>query len=69
MYAWDKDDITSHIRDHIENVFHTQKSAAKAYGVSASYLNDVLEGRRRPGKKILDALGFKAVTYYERKDV
>lgn len=35
--------------------------------VSTAYLSDVLNGRRDPGKKILDALGFEPVTLYRPK--
>ncbi len=35
--------------------------------VSTAYLNDVLKGRREPGKKILDILGLEGVIYYRKK--
>lgn len=35
--------------------------------VSTVYLNDVLNGRREPGKKILDVLGLETVTVYRSK--
>jgi hypothetical protein len=35
--------------------------------ISTAYINDVLKGRRDPGQKILDALGFEAVTLYRKK--
>jgi transcriptional regulator with XRE-family HTH domain len=35
----------------------TQKRLAEELGVSATYLNDVLHGRREPGDAILSALG------------
>lgn len=34
----------------------TQKDVAAQIGVSQSYLNDILQGHRTPGQKILDAL-------------
>lgn len=37
-------------------------------GVSPAYVSDVLNGRRDPGKKILDALGYDAVTCYRPKN-
>lgn len=40
---------------------------AKQNGVSASYVSDVLAGRREPGKLILDALGLERVVTYRRK--
>jgi hypothetical protein len=35
--------------------------------VSTAYLSDVLNGRREPGKKILDVLGLQSVVYYRKK--
>jgi hypothetical protein len=32
--------------------------------ISTAYLSDVLNGRREPGKKILDVLGLESVMYY-----
>lgn len=42
-----------------------QKAAAKRLGVSEQYLCDVLKGRREPGKKLLNALGYRRVVVYE----
>lgn len=35
--------------------------------VSTAYLSDVLNGRREPGRKILDVLGLESVVYYRAK--
>lgn len=35
--------------------------------VSTAYLSDVLNGRREPGKKILEVLGMEAITVYRKK--
>ena len=35
--------------------------ACEAWGVSPMYVRDLLAGNRRPGKKILAALGIEAV--------
>lgn len=43
----------------------SQKEAAKKMGVSASYLNDYLSGRREAGIKILSALELKRICWYE----
>lgn len=40
---------------------------AKAHGVSATYVSDVLGGRREPGVSILDALGLEKRVTYEPK--
>ena len=49
---------------YIKRMFTDQKAAAKRLRVSPSYLNDVLQGRRAPGKKLLDALFMKRDTRY-----
>lgn len=42
----------------------TQAAVAARLNVSAVYISDILAGRRNPGKKVLDALGFeRQVTY------
>lgn len=46
----------------------SQTALAHHLGISNSYLSDVLAARRKPGKLILDKLGFERVSvdYYER---
>lgn len=39
----------------------------KLNDVSPAYLSDVMNGRREPGPKILDALGLEPVTFYRPK--
>jgi transcriptional regulator with XRE-family HTH domain len=39
---------------------------AKRHGMSQQYINDVLNGRRDPGPKVLAALGLERVTTYRR---
>jgi len=41
-----------------------QTAWAAKHGVSVSYLNDVMNGRRAPGAKILNALGVQKVVRY-----
>jgi hypothetical protein len=48
------------------NQFASQKEAAKAWGVSESYLSDVLSGWRAPGEKICNAVGYERVTMYRK---
>jgi transcriptional regulator with XRE-family HTH domain len=43
----------------------SEAQAATALGISPQYLNDVKQGRREPGPKLLKALGLKRVPYYE----
>lgn len=45
----------------------TQRELAAKIGVPPAYLNDVLAERRRPGKKILRALGYEKATIYKKK--
>ncbi len=55
---------------HIESLVYMaggQKAAARSMGISPQYLNDVLQGRRSPGPKLLQAIGYtKAETLYRR---
>ena len=42
----------------------TQAALAEELGVTAVYLGDVLLGKREPGPKLLNALGFRRVITY-----
>ncbi len=44
-----------------------QEAWGAAHKVAASYLSDVLNGRRDPGKSILAALGYERVVLYREK--
>lgn len=44
----------------------TQTAFAKKHGVSISYVNDVLQGRRAAGAKILKALGLESQLTYRK---
>jgi hypothetical protein len=44
----------------------SQDVSAKRLGISPQYLCDVLKGRREPGTKLLDALGYRRVVMYEQ---
>jgi hypothetical protein len=44
--------------------FDSQRDAAEAWGVSESYLSEVLKGKQLPGPKILDALGLEHIDKY-----
>lgn len=48
----------NHLRKEVERA-GSQRKLAKELGVSAMFVNDVLRGRRDPGKKMLDAMGFQ----------
>lgn len=59
--------VRAHVRDAIELLNISLREYAKIMGISPSHLSRFLAGEREPGEKILNALGLKAVTYYERK--
>ncbi len=42
------------------------RAYAQREGIAQSYLSDVLNGRRDPGKSILKALGYEKVVLYQR---
>ncbi len=44
----------------------SQLKLARELGVSPTYLNDVLKGRREPGEKILAGLGLRRSVTYRR---
>jgi hypothetical protein len=43
----------------------SQKAAALFLGISQQYFNDVMIGRRAPGRSVLKALGVRLVKRYE----
>lgn len=43
-----------------------QRALARMLGVSSTYLNDVIVGRKEPAGKLLDALGLQRVVRYEK---
>jgi hypothetical protein len=57
------DQVLSLIRRKID-AFDTQREAAETWGVSEAYLSEVLKGRQKPGKKILDALDLEHIDKY-----
>ena len=57
--------LTERIRVEIAHA-GSQDAAAKRLGISPQYLCDVLRGRREPGKKLLDALGYRRLVVYEQ---
>lgn len=46
---------------------HSQAAWAKKHGLSPAYVSDVINGRREPGKAILEALGLERVVSYRVK--
>lgn len=63
----DKQGITQLLKSMLEE-HHGYTGLAKHLGISTAYLNDIVHGRREPGKKILDALKLERITTYEHKN-
>lgn len=57
-------EFIAELRSLVEQ-FASQKEAAQVWGVSESYLSDVLSGWRAPGEKICKAVGYERVTVYK----
>lgn len=63
----DQKEFIKYLKDLAGN---NQARLAHRLGISPAYLSDVLKGRRAPGKKILDAVGFdKKVEYQEKEEI
>ncbi len=46
----------------------SQKAFADSIGLSASYISDVLNFRREPGERLMDAVGWaRSISYYKVK--
>ncbi len=60
-----KQELIEIVKDQIKT-FGSQKAFAAHCKISAAYLNDFLQNRREPGEKILTALGFTKIIYYEK---
>jgi hypothetical protein len=61
-----KEELIRHIQSVIDSKYAgLQKGFADDNDLSAAYVNDVLRGRREPGKKMLDAVGVKKVVSYQ----
>lgn len=58
-------------KDSLIKILHKMKDRhetwtrlAESLGLSAQYLQDIKDGRREPGKKLLTALGMEKVVEY-----
>jgi len=66
--SMNKDEFISYIQSVINSKYAGLQAAfAQDNDLSAAYVNDVLRGRREPGKKILDAVGVERITVYKLK--
>jgi transcriptional regulator with XRE-family HTH domain len=60
-------DIVEEMRRVIAEKFDgSQKKFAESCGISATYISDVLLGKRSPGDKVLAAIGYRTVVSYEK---
>jgi hypothetical protein len=59
------DQLRVHVRNEAKST--TRHEYAAQRGFSAQYLCDFLLGRRDPGEKMLDGLGWERVVTYRRK--
>lgn len=48
--------------------YGSQNAMARAMGISGAYLSDLLNGKREPGEKVLNALGLERVVRYEKRE-
>lgn len=67
--SMNKDELIKYIHSIINEKHNGyQCDFAASNNISAAYVNDVLFGRREPGQKILNIIGFKKVVMYEKKE-
>ncbi len=64
MNTWTASELVELIR-YMVSRFPSAKAAAQHWKISEAYLSDVLSGRRAPGKKICNAVGFTPVIMYK----
>lgn len=57
--------LLERIRNEVKRA-GSQDRCAQMFGISPQYLCDVLRGRREPGAKLLDALGYRRLVVYEQ---
>lgn len=62
------EDVMKRLMYQIEHVYYSQSAFADENSISRSYVNDVVMHRKKPGKKILNALYLEEVTYYVHKE-
>lgn len=60
------EEVGEQILELAENLHGTQSAAAKAWGVSPQFLNDIIRGRRAPSRRIMYLLGYRKVIRYTK---
>ena len=68
MHAYTQDSLIELLLKKQLQELGSQKALAKKLGISPQYLNDILNCRREPGKKILSQLGLKKTTLYVKEN-
>lgn len=64
-----EEDVVRLLKIQIAAFDDNQAAFARTFNLSPAYVNDLVTGRRKPGKKILDALNLEKVVYYVHKEV
>lgn len=63
-----REDVLNLIREQVKLCGYSQKAVAFDFGVSQTYLSDILRYKRPPGASVLKAMGLKKrVTYIKDK--
>lgn len=64
-----KQELVEYIQRVIDEEYNgVQAALARDCGISSAYLNDVLNNRRDPGQKLLNALGVERIVIYRFKE-
>lgn len=59
-------EVIATLRDYVRE-HGSQREFAALVGISVSYLNDMLHGKRRVNDLVLRAIGFQRVEYYRQR--
>jgi predicted transcriptional regulator len=66
MKIYTDEEFISMLRKSVEQE-GTQSAFANRLGISTAFLHDVLNGRRRPNKKIIEELGLTEIRGFAKK--
>lgn len=62
-------EVCNQLRLFIYDNYGSQAEAGRIWGVSTTFVNMVLSGRKSPTQVMLDALGIERVTVYRQREV
>lgn len=62
--TYSQNDVLRMIRDKMSTEGWSQSEAAQFFGISASFLSDILKGYRAPGGSVIRKLGLKKKVLY-----